>query len=575
MNRTSVLLAVYLTALAGGLAGPAPAAPPAAASAPNAARLAWWRAARFGMFIHWGPVSLKGTEIGWSRGAEVPIAEYDTLYQHFNPVKFDADQWVRIAREAGMKYMVLTTKHHDGFCLFGTRATDFNVTRSPFGRDVVKELSAACRRQGIAFGTYYSVCDWHHPDFPFGSPGGSTNKPHPDIDRYEKYLRTQVRELIENYGPLSTLWFDVCQGFTAERGKGVVDFVRGLQPDILVNNRCANPGDYDTPEQTVGTFHMDRPWETCMTICQQWAWKPGDQLKSLKECIDTLARCAGGDGNLLLNVGPMPDGRIEPRQAARLAEVGRWLARYGQSIYGTRGGPYKPSRKLACTRQGNTVYLHVLQWGEDELVLPPLPRKIVSSSLLTGGAVSVRQDAGCHGQLACPCSAGTSGQAASGTGGLVIRVAPPDRQAIDTIVKLELNGPALDIPPIRLPSQIVATASNVYQGMDDYAAEMAFDGNPGTRWATDAGTHRAWVAIDLGRPKTLVGVKIHEALAPRVERFQVEYQRDGKWVPIFTGARLGDLSRAFPPVTAQKLRLNILEATEGPTIWEIEWIEKH
>ena len=184
---------------------------------------------KFGMFIHWGPVSLKGTEIGWSRGAPIPIEEYDNLYKRFNPVKFDADQWVEIAKDAGMKYMVLTTKHHDGFCLFDTKQTDYNIMHSPFGRDVVKELAAACRKQGMAFGTYYSVADWHHPDFPHGSPGGKSLKPNPNLDRYEQYLRKQVEELIRNYGPLLTMWFDVPQDFDAVRG-AAAQRVRPLAP---------------------------------------------------------------------------------------------------------------------------------------------------------------------------------------------------------------------------------------------------------------------------------------------------------------------------------------------------------
>ncbi len=205
----------------------------------NAERLEWWRAARFGMFIHWGPVSIKGTEIGWSRGAQVPEQEYDSLYKQFNPTQFDARQWVSLAKQAGMKYLVFTTKHHDGFCMFDTRETDFNIMHSPFGRDVVRELAEACREQGIAFGTYHSVCDWHHPDFPHGSPGGTSLKPNPNLDRYEQYLRKQVTELVTNYGPLLILWFDVAQDFDAKRGQGVVDYVRSLQPDIIVNNRCA------------------------------------------------------------------------------------------------------------------------------------------------------------------------------------------------------------------------------------------------------------------------------------------------------------------------------------------------
>jgi len=523
-----------------------------AAKSPNAARLAAWRDARFGMFIHWGPVSLKGTEIGWSRGAPIPIDEYDRLYKQFNPVNFNADQWAKIAKDAGMKYMVFTTKHHDGFCMFDTKQTDYNVMNSPFGRDVVKELAEACRKQGIAFGTYYSVCDWHHPDFPFGSPGGKTKKPHPDLDRYEQYLRKQVEELLRHYGPLQSLWFDVSQGFDAKRGKGVVDFVRTLQPDILVNNRCANPGDYDTPEQRVGTFQFDRPWETCMTICNQWAWKPGDTMKSLRQCLQTLVLCAGGDGNLLFNVGPMPTGEIEPRQVERLREMGVWLAKCGESIYGTRGGPFKPNKQIASTRKGNTIYVHVLKWEGDAVVLPPLPKKIVGHTALTGGAAEVKQD----------------------QNAITIRVPPADRQEIDTIVKLELDGPALDLKPVSLPTDIKATASNVYREMDDYSPEMAFDGERHTRWATDGGTKQAWIALDLGKPKTVEGVTIEEEFPGRVEKFELQYKDGAEWKTFFTGTKLGHFRQTFPPVVAQHVRLHILQAHEGPTISEIQWIEK-
>ena len=187
-------------------------------------------------------------------------------------------------------------------------------------------------------------------------------KPHPNLDGYEQYLRHQVRELITQYGPLLILWFDVPQEFDAQRGQGVVDYVRSLQPDIIVNNRCAVPGDYDTPEQRIGGFNRERPWETCMTICQQWAWKPHDDMKSRVQCLQTLLRVVGGDGNLLFNVGPMPDGRIEPEQVERLKEMGAWLKKYGESVYGTRGGPYKPGPWGASTCQGNVIHLFVMKW---------------------------------------------------------------------------------------------------------------------------------------------------------------------------------------------------------------------
>ena len=515
---------------------------------PAARRLEWWREARFGMFIHWGPVSLKGTEIGWSRGAPIPIEEYDNLYRQFNPTNFHAREWMKVAHAAGMKYVVFTTKHHDGFCMWDTRQTDFNIMHSPFGRDVVKELAAACKRQGLAFGTYHSVCDWHQPDFPRTSPGGQVLRPVPNLDRYEQYLRAQVGELIHNYGPLLVMWFDVPQEFDVKRGQGLLDYTRALQPDILVNNRSGAPGDYDTPEQRVGKYQDQRPWETCMTICNQWAWKPDDPMKSLKQCLQTLALCAGGDGNLLFNVGPMPDGRLEPRQVERLKEMGDWLAKYGESIYGTRGGPWKPTKSLASTRRGKSIFLHVLKWEGDSVSLPAIPARIRRARVLTGGKAQFRQEGD----------------------KLVVSVPPPQQQQIDTVIRLDLDRSAMNLPPISFPSLLKATASNVYHGMEGYSAECAFDGDPDTRWATDGGTKQAWVALDLGKPTRVDSVSINEAIAPRVRKFEFQYRDGGEWKTLFAGEEIGaHFSRSFEPVTAREVRLNILDASEGPTIHEI------
>jgi alpha-L-fucosidase len=392
---------------------------------PDPAALRRWQEMRFGMFIHWGPVSLTGREIGWSRGAQTPIEEYDRLYKEFNPTKFDADEWVSVAKAAGMKYIVLTTKHHDGFCLWDTRLTDYNIMNTPFRRDVVKELSEACKRQGIAFGTYYSVCDWRHPDFPLTSPGGKVKREKADLDAYNRYLLGQIKELITNYGPLVTIWNDMPQMFQG-RGVNTIKMARELQPDILVNNRTGDGGDYDTPEQRIGGFQMDRPWETCMTICRQWSWKPDDTMKTLPQCLEVLIRTAGGDGNLLFNVGPEPSGIIEARQVERLKEMGAWLSRYGVTIYGTRGGPYRPNEQIASTRRDDTIYIHILKWRGDTLTLPALPKKVLASSLLTGGDVVVEQ----------------TGDA------LKITVPAEDHRDIDTIVKLQVDGPAIEIPPL-------------------------------------------------------------------------------------------------------------------------------
>ena len=405
-------------------------------------RLAWWRQARFGMFIHWGPVSLKGTEIGWSRGDQVPVDEYDRLYQRFNPTNFNADAWARLAKDTGMKYLILTTKHHDGFCLWDTAFTDYNIMNTPFHRDVVKELAAACKRQGIVFGAYHSILDWRHPDYPLGSPGGKSQKPQPNMDRYYEYLRNQVAELIQQYGPLGVLWFDGEweSPWNHERAKDLNACLRLLQPSLIINIRIDKGrqdmagttlagdflGDYDTPEQRIGVFQKNRPWESCITLCQQWSWKPNDTMKSVQECLRTLIACAGGDGNLLLNVGPMPDGRIEPRQEARLREVGQWMQQFGPTVYGTRGGPYKPGPWGASTCRGNRIYLHIFAWPGETLRLPAIPRIVVGSRSWTGGRARIVQ-------------IGNE---------LRVTVPPANRHAIDTLVELRIDGRAEDLAPV-------------------------------------------------------------------------------------------------------------------------------
>jgi alpha-L-fucosidase len=391
-----------------------------------------WQALRFGMFIHWGPVSLTGKEIGWSRGRETPIAVYDNLYRRFNPTAFNADQWVSVAKAAGMKYIVLTTKHHDGFCLWDTKLTDYNIMHTPFHRDVVKELAAACKKQGIAFGAYYSVTDWYDTNWPTTSPAGKVKRKHSDMDAYERYLQGQITELIAHYGPLLTIWNDVPREF-GRRGAATIRLVRRLQPDILINNRTGDGGDYDTPEQKIGKFQMDRPWESCMTVSahNHWAWGGADDgVKSTAACVDMLVRAAGGDGNVLLNVGPRPDGMIDPEQAGRLKEVGVWLAKNGDSIYGTRGGPWKPTESVASTRKGKTIYVHVLKWPEGPVKLPNIPAKILSARLLKGGSAQFSQT----------------------TAGIELSVDSAKRTAVDTVITLTLDTEAQNIPALDIRS---------------------------------------------------------------------------------------------------------------------------
>ena len=366
----------------------------------NRQSLGQWRDLRFGMFIHWGPVSLRGTEIGWSRGREVDFEEYDQLYREFNPVLFDADKWVSIAREAGMKYLILVTRHHDGFTLWDSAHSEYDISGSPFERDVVRELSEACRNQGLLFGTYYSICDWHHPDYPYryAQGGRIIEKDAADMKNFNLYLRGQLEELVRDYGS-RIIWFDGEweDPWTHEMGMDLYAWLRGLDDTLLINNRVDKgrrgmagvslssrfAGDFETPEQEVGAFNTDTPWETCITIGKQWAWKPNDQIKSYRECLEILLQTVGGDGNLLLNVGPMPDGRIEGRQAEVLRRIGDWLEQYGEAVYGTRGGPVPPREWGVTTHKDKTIYVHLTDSQRKQVFLPGV--RLVSAAGMDDG----------------------------------------------------------------------------------------------------------------------------------------------------------------------------------------------
>jgi len=398
-----------------------------------------WQDMRFGMFIHWGPVTLTGQELSWSRGTKTPIEEYDQIYQRFNPTNFNADAWAQTASDAGMKYLIITTKHHDGFCLWPSKYTDHHIGNTPFKRDVLKELAAACPRHDVAFSTYYSAGDWYHRAAL--DVGAGDAKPNANHERYMVYMRNQLEELVTNYGPLLTMWFDGSDYIKKAQGFPVMLGLRALQPNILINNRLYSDGapggreltlqrtvgDYSTPEQFIGDFERERPWESCITIGTQWSWKPNDQLKSVKQCLQMLLHTVGGDGNLLLNIGPMADGRIEPRQVEELKEMGAWLKMYGRGIYGTRGGPFKPGHWGVSTCKDNRIFIFVMQWPKKgALKLPPLPVKVRSSTLLSGGELKLDQS----------------------DEGISITVPKEGRRDIASVIELTVDGKALDIPPV-------------------------------------------------------------------------------------------------------------------------------
>jgi alpha-L-fucosidase len=414
-----------------------PALPNTAATAE--ARMQWWRDAKFGLFIHWGPSSLSGKEISWSRighpfdhpGLEtVPAEVYDNLYKQFNPTKFDADRWMQMAKDAGMKYVVFTSKHHDGFSNWPTKLRpDYSIAATPFPRDICKEIADAAHKHGLKLGWYYSTRDWTHPDYLKG-----------DNRKYDEFYRGQVRELLTSYGKVDMLWFDHVAGNWRDwRLDELFRMIYELQPDILVNNRAAafiraqddkpSPelaavvrGDFDTPEQQIGKFQLDRAWESCMTLthCQDgggWSYRPDGRTRNFKECLQMLVSCTTGGGNLLLNVGPLPTGEIDPQQIEVFRQMGQWLAKYGDSIYGTRGGPLRNGGWGGTTQRSDKIWLHIFDWPEDTLHLEPLKAKVKSAKALTGGEVTVSQTAEA----------------------LDITMAKSQRDVVDTVIELTLG----------------------------------------------------------------------------------------------------------------------------------------
>ena len=378
-------------------------------------RMKWWREARFGMFIHWGICSVpagtyKGERIGgggeWIMNkAKIHIPEYEQFTKQFNPVKFNADEWVQIAKNAGMRHIVITSKHHDGFCMWDSQVTDYDtVDARPFKRDVLKELSEACRKQGVRLCFYHSIMDWHHPDAqaPFYPHYNDSKRSNPNFARYvENYMKPQLKELVTNYGPLGVLWFDGewIKDWTEPQGKDLYNFVRDLQPDIIINNRVGKgrksmqgltkegyfAGDFGTPEQEIpasGVPSVD--WETCMTMNDTWGYKSYDNnWKSTEDLIRKLVDIASKGGNFLLNVGPDADGLIPQPSIERLAAMGEWMKVNSESIYGTTASPIGKVLWGRCTAKPGKLYLHVFDWPADgKLEVPSLKNKIKKAYLL-------------------------------------------------------------------------------------------------------------------------------------------------------------------------------------------------
>jgi len=396
--------------------------------------------AKFGMFIHWGVYSVLGDGEWVMNNRKIAIHEYEKLPAFFNPIEYDPAEWVALVKAAGMKYITITSKHHDGFAMFGTRQSDWNIVdRTPYKKDVLKMLADECHKQGITLFFYHSQLDWHNPDYyPRGGTGSTAGRPESgDWYKYLDYMDGQLRELLTNYGEIGGIWFDgMWDKPDADwRLERTYRLIHQLQPQALIgsnHHHAPYPGEdfqmfeKDLPGQNSAGFNQtatisnELPLETCETMNNAWGFNLADtNYKSTRELIQYLVRAAGHNANFLLNVGPMPNGKIQPEFVSRLREMGQWLNRYGESIYGTRGGPITPHPWGATTRKGSKVYVHILELQDSALLLPRLSQPVKSAYFLKDGSKA---------------------QYAENDYGLLLKIPAGVREPFDTIVVLEMAG---------------------------------------------------------------------------------------------------------------------------------------
>ncbi len=347
----------------------------------EAARMRWWHEARFGMFIHWGLYSVLGRHEWAMENEGIPVAEYELLAKRFQPEPNAARAWAKLAKAAGQKYMVMTTKHHEGFCLWNTKLTNYCAAKQACGRDLVAEFVEAARSEGLRVGFYYSLMDWHHPD------GARCAHDEAARRRFVDYTQGLVRELCTNYGKLDVLWYDVNWPLTPEGWESAKmnRMVRELQPEIIINNRSGLPEDFSTPEQHIEAA-KNHSWEACMTMNDSWGYqRTDDDWKTPKTIVRNVITCARDGGNYLLNIGPRADGSIPEESVEILTRTGQWMQRNGTSVYDIEPCQVKRSAFANFTRKGNTLYVHVHFWPGETVSIGGLTSKVKSARLLASG----------------------------------------------------------------------------------------------------------------------------------------------------------------------------------------------
>jgi len=555
------------------------------------ARMQWFREAKLGMFIHWGLYSQPAGE--WrgqtvTGGAEwiqkyldIPSSQYSKLAGTWTPTNYDARGWVRLMKAAGVKYVCVTTKHHDGFCLWPTKQNeDWNVRVTPGGQDLIKPLADACRAEDLTFCIYHSVLDWHHADWPGRPAFNDYAKGTPDKERFRDYLYGQLKELFSNYGPIGMVWFDGTwdrKVWTSEDGKALEDYTRSLLPSVIINNRsgylppqhkldfkAANTygytfaGDYISPEGEVpptGLPGID--WETCQTmqLPNNWGYNRLVGFRSFKDLLQQLADVTSKGGNLLLNIGPNADGQILPQARRCLEMFADWMAVNGESIHGTTASPFE---RLPfdgrCTQRPGKLYLHVFSWPHDGKLVVPVKNKISQASLLADAA-----------HMPLPFKQTNRG------GEITLPAGAPD--PVDSVVIVEIEGSPDVIPaPGNLALGKPVEVSSFWPGRESELSKSHItDGKPDTTWAAEEKARTAIVTVDLQAEHEVSEAMLSDVPYARTESFEFEAQVNGEWKRLVGGGKIGkELRLTFPPVTARLFRLTISKASDTPTLAEFQ-----
>ncbi len=527
-------------------------------------KMAWWKDAKFGMFIHWGVYSAlagsyKGKQIPdigeWIMNhAKIPVVEYKSYAKQFNPVKYNAEAWVKMAKDAGMKYIVITAKHHDGFALFNSKVTDWDVVdATPYGKDLLKPLVQACRKQGIKIGFYYSQAqDWNHKGG--AASGGYWDKAqNGDMDAYLDTIAVpQVREILSNYGNIDILWWDTPQNMTPERAAKFQPILKE-HPNLITNNRLGGgyKGDTETPEQFVpATGFPGRNWETCMTMNDTWGYKANDQnWKSTETLIRNLADVVSKGGNMLLNVGPTAEGEIPQASIDRLAEIGTWIKTNHESIYGTSASPFSYLPWGRCTRKGQKLYLHVFDYPLNGELSVPMANQITKAYLLASPGKLLKVET----------KAGHS----------VIKIPSLALDKINTVIVVEFKG-----EPIVNPFPSAGKPITVSSQKDEASGgKNLVDGDRQTRWEAAKGERKASIEINLEKPTAIGAIIIDEPWFPWEQKKQditLQYKLGNDWITILRAKTEGaGHTENFKSVKAQYFRLLIENKTLEPAL--LEW----